>query len=653
MISENRYPNIFKPLRIRGQVLKNRLAFAPFVCCLTSPDGAATAETIKFFEEMSKTGVAYITIGDTQIDHEYGACFAGELNVTSDMYLGSLYSIVEAIHRYGAKASIELSQGGRGANPKMITKPAFAPSNLPIPGGATNLKVMDEADMEWVTNKFIECAKRCELAGFDMIMFHSAHNNLFGQFLSPASNIRTDEYGGSLENRMRFPLSVIKAVREALKPTTIIEMRISGDEMTEPGLHFDESLAYAREAAKYVDIVHFSRGNIFNLDAMRWVMPNYMMPAGYNLEFSRPAKKVLDSHVAVVGGFQTLEHIEQVLADGEADIVAMAHALIADPELIHKSIRGEADKVRTCLRCQEGCGIHPYFGFPVRCAINPTFGRELTFANVKKAEEKKKIVIVGGGPAGMQAAQTLKQRGHDVVLIEKSDKLGGLLHEAGAIEIKKRVADYAAWAVRATNESGAVIKLNTEATIPLIQAENPDEIIVATGSIPVRPDIPGIDKKHVKMISEIDKKSVEIGQNVVVCGAGLTGMESAIQLAMDGKEVIVIDMIPIEQFGAAYTPMSLFYIFPILQELKNIKLMGDSKISQFTDDGVEVISSKGEKMVLKADTIALSLGMKPNNSLYHELLELYPFNTHIIGDCGGVKNIRNATRSAYELAVSL
>lgn len=653
MDSQNLYPNIFKPLEIRGQVFKNRLAYAPFVCCLTSPDGAATAETIKLFEDMSKTGVAYITIGDTQIDHEHGAAYAGELNVTSDLYLGSLYSVTEAIHKYGAKASIELSHSGRGANPKMITKTAFAPSDIPIAGGPSELKVMDEDDMEWVKNKYVECAKRCELAGFDMIMFHSAHNNLFGQFLSPASNTRTDKYGGSLENRMRYPLEVIKAVRDALKPTTIIEMRISGDEMTEPGLHFDESLEYAKEASKYVDIVHFSRGNIFDMDSMRWVMPNYMMKPGYNLEYSRPAKKVLDSKVAVVGGFQTLEHIDEVIGNDEADIVAMAHALICDPDLIHKSVSGNADKVRPCLRCQEGCGTHPYYGFPVRCAVNPTFGRELSFSNVSPAKEKKKIVVVGGGPAGMQATQTLTQRGHDVVLFEKSDRLGGLLHDGGALDIKKQIEDYAVWASKETYASGADIKLNTEATVDTILAENPDEIVVATGSTPIRPDLPGIDKNHVKMIADVDNKRTEIGQKVVICGAGLTGMESAIQLGLDGKDVTVIDQIPTEEFGDAYTPMSTFYIFPVLKDLPNVTLQGDSKVSQFTDDGVEVENAEGVKSVIKADTVALSLGMKSENALCKELYNLYPHNTHVIGDCGTVKNIRWATQTAYELATKL
>lgn len=648
---EKKYEHVFTPLTIRGQTLKNRIAAAPFVSCLTSPDGAATAETIRFFEEMSKTGVAYVTIGDTQIDHVHGAAYAGEVNVTSDLYNGSLYSITEAIHRYGAKASIELSHSGRGADKNLIKDVAFAPSDLPLPNGPA-VKVMDEEDMEFVKNKFVECAKRCERAGFDIIMFHCAHNNLFAQFLSPASNVRTDEYGGSLENRMRYPLSVIKAVREALNPATIMEMRISGDEMTEPGLHFDESLAFAKEAEKYVDIVHFSRGNIFDVNVMRWTMPNYMMKPGYNVEFSSAAKKVLNCKVAVVGGFETLEHAEKVLADGDADIVAMAHALIADQDLIHKSVAGREEDVRPCLRCQEGCGIHPYYGYPVRCVINPAFGRWPSFDGVKNAAEPKKVVVVGGGPAGMTAAQTLSSRGHKVVLFEKSGELGGMLHEAGATEIKFRIERYAKWMAKQTYRCGAEIRLNTVATPDLIMAEAPDEVVIATGSVPIRPQVPGIDLANVHMFSEVDHGRVEMGDSVLFCGAGLTGMESAIQQAIYGKKVKIIDLLPLERFGEAFIPMYPFYIQPLIKQY-GIELEGDCRVIGFTEEGAMVRGADGKEKLIKADDIVISLGLKPVTDLFDEVAKLFPFHTHMIGDCAGIETIRNATRAAYELGNAL
>lgn len=647
----HKYSKLFTPFSIRGKVFKNHIAMAPYVCCLTTPDGAATAETIKFYEEASKSGVAYITIGDTQVDHVHGASFAGELNVTSDLYNGSLYSIAEAIHKYGALASIELNHGGRGANKDMITGPAFAPSDLPLPNGA-KLKVMDEEDMEFVRNCFVDCAKRCEAAGFDMIMMHSAHNCLLGQFLSPATNIRTDEYGGSLENRMRFPLSVLKAVREALSPGTVIEMRVSGDEMTPEGLHFEESLAFCKEAEKYVDIIHFSRGNIFDDDYSRFVMPNYMMKPGYNVEFSREAKKELKKPVAVVGGFQTLEHAEEVIENGEADIVAMAHALICDPELIKKSLNGAEEDVRPCLRCQEGCGSHAAVGYPIRCAVNPICGRELQVLQIKESEKAKKIVVVGGGPAGMIAAQTLTKRGHEVVLMEKNPTLGGTLHDAGALEIKHNIETYAQWEEKQTLKSGCDVRLNTEATVETILKENPDEVIIATGSTPIRPNIPGINGSNVHMASDVDHGRVKVKGKIIIVGAGLVGMESAISLGMQENDVTVIDMIPEERFGEK-NPITYFtQIMPYFKQYQ-IKTAGNCQVLEFTERGVTVRKPDGTTCEFEADAVILSMGMKSEHTLYEDMMKEMPLHTYSIGDCKQVANIREAVRSAFDLAVTL
>lgn len=248
------YPHVFQPIKIGNMTVKNRIHFTPMVACVTTADGEANQEMLDWIGMQARTGVGYITIGDTQIDRERAQCFYGELNVTHDKFKDGLKLVTEEAHRFGCKISIELSHGGRGANPKMNVSPAFAPSFIPIPGGPGNpgikqgLKVMDKLDMQEVIDKWVDCTLRCKDSGFDMVMIHSAHNNLLGSFLSPESNKRTDEYGGSLENRMRFPLEVLKAVREAVGPNYPLEIRVSINEMTDAGLQFEDTLVYLKEA---------------------------------------------------------------------------------------------------------------------------------------------------------------------------------------------------------------------------------------------------------------------------------------------------------------------------------------------------------------------------------------------------------------------
>jgi 2,4-dienoyl-CoA reductase-like NADH-dependent reductase (Old Yellow Enzyme family)/thioredoxin reductase len=621
------------------------------VCCLSNAEGEVTDEMIQFVGNQARTGVAYVTIGDTQIDHERATCFYGELNVLHDRYITGLSLLAEEAHRYGAKLSIELSHSGRGGVPSMNTKPGFAPSYLPIPGCMQDLKVMDRNDMDWVINRFAECAVRVQKAGFDMIMIHSGHNNLLGQFLSPESNIRTDEYGGSLENRMRFPLEILKGVRDAVGPDMVIEMRVSGDEMTKNGLRFEESLEYVRQAQKFIDIAHFSCGNVFTAEGVKYSVPLYLQEHMQNVKFAAAAKKVLDIPVAVVGNIMSMEDAEEIVSSGKADIVGMCRSLMADPQLIKNAIRGEEDKTRPCLRCMDGCG-RIFHGFPVRCAVNPVNGREYRYAHISEAKTKKHVLVIGGGPAGMMAAQTLIKRGHRVSLYEKSDKLGGLLHDGSAVTFKNLMKNYTAWDIRTTLACGAEIHLNTEVTPELVDKENPDAVIIATGSTFIRPKIQGIDGPNVKMLRDVERGATEIGNKVVVCGGGLSGIECAVGLARQGKDVTVVDMIPSDKFCA-----NMFFItrIALFDEVKtnNVKLVGDSKIVEFTKTGVVLANKNNEKKEIAADTTVIALGLKPNNPLADYIQKKLPLDTYIVGDCGGVENLRNANFSAFNVAVEI
>lgn len=648
----NPYPNVLSPMRVGSLTLKNHLQFLPQVCCLSTSEGEVNSEMVAFVGEQAKTGVGLITIGDSQVDHERCDCFYGEMNVTHDRFLPGMHQVAAEAHKYGARISIELAHSGRGAKQSMITKPAYAPSDLPLglPCSETVI-VMGEKEMAEVVHQFVDCALRCKEAGFDMIMLHSAHQNLMGQFLSPISNKRTDEYGGSLENRMRFPLRVIRALREALGEKFPIEMRISAGEELEGGYTAEDMIVYLKEAQRYINMVQISRGSVFHPEAVRFCMPDYLQPACLNLEHAAKIKAAVDIPVSVAGNISTMEEAEEMVASGKVDVVGMARAYIADPELIRKSVRGESHKVRPCLRCLDGCGLS-WWGYPVRCTVNPAFGEPTRFRNLTPALRRKKVMVIGGGPAGMTAAQTASQRGHDVVLYEKESRLGGMLHEAGAIAIKEKIAQYAVWMERETQECGARIELGREADRSVIESEAPDVLIIAAGSSYANPQIKGRERKNVVTVSDVDHKRVPVGRKVVMCGGGAVGCESALQLAMDGKEVTIIDRIPKEQFASTVHPLPYGSLMRNLEALGAVK-MGGCLILEFTGEGAVVQDENGKVKTIPADTIVLAMGMKPNDGLNGLMYEDVAPEVYICGDCEQVSNIRFANANAFNIAAQI
>ena len=650
-MSFNRYPHVFSPIKIGNMEVKNRIQFSPMVSSLSTPSGGVSPELLGYIKYQAQSGVGVITIGSTPIDHINGVDFFGALDVTSDDNMTDLRRISEVVHRYGAKISCELVHAGRSA-PKQFRphSPAIAPSAIPVENGPTDIREMDERDMETVCREYCDVAERLMRSGFDMVMVHAAHGNLLAQFLSPKYNQRTDAYGGSFENRVRWPLAVLKAMRERVGTGLCIDMRISGDELVPGGMGIEETKAFICLAQEYIDTVHVSQGLIVEPRYMPYTMPAFYLPHCHNVKWSEQVKAdpMIHIPVTVVGSITTVEEAEEIIASGKADMVAMARQLMCDNKLLYNAYRGQEDKTRPCLRCHE-CA--PADIVHLRCATNPRLGREFELGEIQPSRHPKKVVVVGGGVAGCMAAKTLVERGHDVTLIEKSDKLGGRLHEISCLSFKFDMRRHLKWLMESTMECGAKILLNTEATPEYILALEPDAVFVATGADRIAPPIPGLDSAKVHHVLDVDTGRETVGEMVVVCGGGLSGTESALQLAMDGKKVTVVDMLPADQFARDHSPAPRGMLLQLLEQY-GVRLIGSVRVCEIREDGVVVQALDGTKTLLPCDDVVAAFGMKKNDALFREMQQLLP-DVIAVGDCNVVRNIKNANHVAFNLALEL
>ena len=646
----NNYKHVFTPIKVGRTVLKNRIEFAPMVCDFTNCLGEATQNYVDFVESQAESGVALIHLGATPVNWEHAVDYPSELDVTNELKINSLGLLAEAAHRHGAKLSVELVHAGRGVHPRYLKGEwGLSASSIPVPGSYPYIKEMDQKDIDKVINDYVDCTKRLERCGFDGVLIHGAHGNLIAQFLSPMTNHRHDIYGGSFENRCRFPLMLLKAVREAVRPDFIVELRISGDEILPEGMRIDEVIEFLKLAQEYIDLVTISAGLIVDPRAQFYCMPPYFRPRGANVPYARAVKQCPDIHipVSVVGGID-VDMAEKIIAEGSADMVAIARGLLADPDMIKKCYRGKSEEVRPCLRCW-GCAGN--YASHVQCAVNPALGRTGRYAKVQKAEEKKKVVVIGGGVAGCQAAQTLVKRGHEVILFEKSSTLGGHLNDINKLPFKEDLLRYTNWLINTTMKCGADIRLNTEATVENVMAENPDAVVVATGSIPARPPIPGIDNHKVVNVLDADSGRKKISGKVVVCGGGSSGCESGLALAMQGCDVTIVDMIPVSEFASDMMDLTRKNLFHLLNEYK-VKLLGERLVRSINDQGVVVERKDWEYETLEADYVVEALGMKSNNELAEKFKELLP-DVYVVGDADEVKNIKRANLTAYDYCCNI
>lgn len=653
------FQKVFEPIKIGKLEIKNRIEFSPMDTCLATPEGWVTRELIEFYKARARGGAGIITVGDSPIDYDYAKNHNGLINLGDDRVIPGLSELAEAVQRFGAKISIELNHGGRLVPPDVLRgKRPLAPSPIPpagpvAPGGAKRVHIqeMDQDMIDEVIEKYAAAAYRCLRAGFEMIMLHGAHGHLLAQFLSPATNKRTDHYGGSLENRARFPLEVLAAIRKKVGSRLAIEYRISATELVPGGLTVEETIEFLKMIEDQIDLVHVSVGTMSDPEVIPHVIQPAYFPHAYNVHYAEKIKKALCIPVVAVGSIADLELADRIIAEGRADLVAMARALIADPDLPNKTRFGRHREVRPCVRCDYCGGQRSVLSLPVRCAVNPVTGRELEFGSIRPAEEKKKVVIVGGGPAGMEAAIVASMRGHRVILYEKEEKLGGALTMASAPPFKADMKRFLEWLVQTTRSHPVEIKFSTEATPETILNEQPDVIILAVGAKPVIPEIPGGNRSNVVWAGDVHLDRVKVGERVVVAGAGMTGCEVALHLAQQGKKITLVDIVGPAEIARDMTDTNRTGLMQLLRRY-NVEFRLEVKLEEVTERGVVVVDRRWERHEIPADTVVLSLGFRSRREVVEAFTGMAP-EVYVVGDCWQPRNLRAAIHDAFNVAVEI
>jgi 2,4-dienoyl-CoA reductase-like NADH-dependent reductase (Old Yellow Enzyme family)/thioredoxin reductase len=595
---------------------------------LLAAEGLATPELIEWGRTLAAGGAGIVTLGDSAVNLPAGVRPGQALNLGTDRAIAPLSRFAAAVKKHGALASIQLNY------------------HTEIPPAA-----MTPQDITDIVTSFAAAARRCLAAGMDMVMVHGAHGQPLSRFASPGGNTRTDAYGGSLENRARLAREVLAAIRERVGDGLAIEYRISAQEYVPGGPALEEQVELAGMLQDSIDLLHVSAGHLFAPATLpRMIQPAYL-PRGMNVPLAAAFRRALKVPVTAVGSLD-LDLAEAVLAGGQADMAAMARTLIADPDCINKVKEGRADEVRPCVRCNTCIDRTHGRRLPIRCAVNPRAGREAEFMNLPQSERRKKVVVVGGGPAGMEAARAGAARGHAVVLFEQGPRLGGTLHIAAAPPFKADMKKYLDWTVRTTTDTpGLTVRLATAATPGLVQAERPDAVIIAAGSAPVVPMISGAAASRVVTAGEA-LTGAKVGARVVVVGAGLTGSETALYLAQQGKSVTLLDLLPLEQVDAGYPYINILTLRSLLRD-RGVDVRPETTFQGFHGANVSVADKNGAAASLPCDTVVLAIGVRPRTETIAMLAGLAPA-TRLAGDCSNTQNnLFGAVGEGFQAAVDI
>lgn len=631
------FPKLLQPGKIGSMEVRNRIVMSPMGSLSADSEGYISDQLIDYYAERAKGGAGLIISGVTSITPESryprGSC------IHDDKFVPRLKELSQAVHQYGAKMAVQLCHLGKllalmrplFKDPKQAEEiELVGPSALPWIKTGQKMRELTKEDIGNIIEAFAEGARRTKEAGFDAVEFHGAHGYLISAFLSGFTNKRTDEYGGSLENKARFACKILSRAREKVGPNFPLILRISAWDNLPGGITLEDTL---RQAPLFVkagaDALHISASG---QESTEWQFLSYLYPDGAIVHLAEAVKKIVDVPVITVGKLSDPVVAERVLEQGKADFIAIGRGFLADPEIPNKVRGGRLDDIRRCIYCNN-CRSATYEDRMkhggLLCTVNPTLGREKEFA-LKPAASPKKVIVIGGGLAGMEAARVLAERGHQVSIYERNDRLGGQWNIVCKQRFKEGFAHVIEYLSRGMDKAGVNVILNKEVTLQFVQQLQPDAVIVATGAIPMTLDIPGVDGKNVIQAVDVITGRVKVGDNVVVIGGRLVGMETADSLAEQGKKVSIVTLHRLGENGRRVEENIYRTMRDRLIKHK-VPIIPNSPVIEISDDGVYA-NDNGNLLFLQADTVVLAVGSRSERTLADQLKNTIP-EMYMVGDC--------------------
>lgn len=645
-----KFPHLSSPITIGRTTFRNRIFSAPMGGTDITNDGCIGPKSTAFYELRARGGAGAVTVSELMVHPATDGSHAYHLDESILNSLAAATCTADAIRRHGAIPSIELSHSGQFAGTYMTDKNRqhnlhqWGPSDG-VRADGVPVRALTQELIDDIVAAYGHAAGLAKRAGFEMVMIHGGHGWLINQFLSPLFNHRTDAYGGSLENRTRFAVEVLQAVRAAVGPFFPIEFRMSGAEFTEGGYGLDEGVKIAQAIEPYADLLHVSAGTYQKTFGI--THPSMFEDHGRNVYLAAEIRKHVSKPVATIGGLTDPAMMEEIIASGKADVVYMARQLLAEPETPRKIDEGREEEIVHCLRCFTCMAERAATGTR-RCTVNPLIGRELDGTEVQPAPVRKKVVVVGGGPGGLYAAYTAARRGHRVVLMEKEGEVGGILKSEQAIPFKKEMYGLAHTYELLARKAGAEIRLHTEATPETVEAEQPDALIIAAGSRPLVPPIKGLDGDNVVIVNNYYREKDKVGDHVVVFGGGLAGCECAIHLGREGKKVEIVEMRPTlaPDANVRHRPLLLAEIAKTATVHRGYKGM------EVTREGILCTDPSGAQVLVPGDTVICALGQRSRTDVVEALRDCAPF-VRVIGDAAKVSTITNAVYWGHWAAMDI